>query len=39
MFEKTKRLNKDDLFNMAESCKFDWDISNVEEVICDKKKW
>ena len=37
MFKKTKRLNKDDLFNMANSCKFDWDISNVEEVICDKK--
>lgn len=37
MFKKTKRLNTDDLFNMANSCNFDWDISNVEEVICDKK--
>ena len=37
MFQKTKRLNTDDLFNMADSCKHEWNISNVEEVICDKK--
>ena len=33
MFQKTKRLNTDDLFNMTDSCKFDWDINNVENVI------
>ena len=37
MFKKTKRLNTDDLFNMADSCKYSWDINNVEEVICEKK--
>lgn len=37
MFEKTKRLNTNDLFNMADSCKFDWNINNVENIICDKK--
>ena len=37
MFEKTKRLTTEDLDNMAKSCKYDWYINNVEDVIIDKK--
>lgn len=38
MFEKTKRLTTEDLDNMAKSCKYDYQITDVEKVIVDQEE-
>ena len=37
-FEKTKRLTTDDLSEMAQKCKYDWEINDIEKVMVDHKE-